>query len=549
MTCIRAPVLFCCVFLAMSGLSHADRAALPWWKSPGSLASQDTGWRARQLQLSQNADSFAARLARNLRTGKGMAYLEEGGVSPAWYKPPIVVRPFPAPFSAGLYDLAFRAFVQTHHLQEAYRLAYGAVQQRPDSFLWRKRLIQVSLWLGQREEAMRQWQWLASKGVAGAMAKSLHLAAELSHPEIVVRLLSPLGRRGELGRTDWKTLIFAYGELGEPEKAVSDIDAALRQRKSRYLLEQKAYLSYQMGELQKSLLALESISRNFHPTPQIAKEEARLLSMQGKYGKAFAVMERVRPEATLEDVPFWQLYAVLAWKIHNNPAALDAEKKLYLLGAASEYDLQRLVVLAGLKNPQASLAVAQVGWKKYQLPLFYFEALYYAGQAREWGTMHRLLDSVPEKDPRDLKSFPAYWMAMGKWASAMRNYPAAGLAYAEALRLNPGDPGTENDLLWMLMDSGKQKTLAALLTGNSQHPVPAVAGAVRNALGFVGRTREALFVMAQEQAKKPDTRTMLDQSYLLGDAGDHGLAWTFRQKAIQKSLHSLQGITGHRGQP
>ncbi len=546
---IRLRVLFCCTFLAMPSLSHAGGTALPWWISPGSLASQDAAWRARHQQQDQNADSFAEKLAKSLRTGKGMAYLEQGGVSPAWYKPPIVVRPFPARFSARLYDLAFRAFVQTHKLRDAFRLAYGAVKQRPDSILWRKRLIRVSLWLGQQEEALRQWHWLAEKGVAGARTKSVYLAAALSRPEIVVQLLSPPGREGKLDRTGWQTLIFSYGELGEPEKAISDIDAALRFQKSRYLLEQKAYLSYQMGEIQKSLSALESVSRNFHPTPKIAMEEARLFSMQGNYARAFKVMDRVRSKAAPGNVPFWHLLAVLAWKIHDNPAALDAEKKLYLLGAADIYDLQRLVVLAGRKNPQASLAVAQVGWKKYQLPLFYFESLYYAGQAREWGAMHKLLDAVPENAPNSLRNFSAYWLAMGEWETAMHEYTLAGRAYAKALRLNPDDPGTENDLLWMLMDSGKQRALAALLAGNCLHPAPLVAAAVWNALGFVGRSREALFVLAQEQAEKPGIRAILDQSYLLEDAGHPGMAWTFRQEAIQKSLHAMHGESSHRGQP
>ncbi|WP_312261860.1 tetratricopeptide repeat protein [Candidatus Igneacidithiobacillus taiwanensis] len=530
-------------WLSLPVLAHASPSVpQDWWKAPGSLASDDAQWRAKYLRHKEDANAFAADLQQSQKTGKGMAYLDQGGVSPSWYKPPIVVQPFPGAYSAKLYDLAYSAFLQSHRLQEAYRLAYTAVLQRPDDRQWRQRLIQVSLWLGQREQALTQWTWLAQHGDAAASRQAITLAVSLSRPDLVVQLLSPAARAGTLSDADWKALIFAYGELGEPDKALADIDAALqRGGPRRYLLEQKAYLSYQLGQVHQSLAALQRSAQLYGSTPHTAVEEARLLSMQGNYRLAFQALEQARASADLDDVPFWQLYALLAWEIHDDPAAFAAEKTLYLLGAASQYDLQRLVLLSGKENAQAAMHVAEQGWQRYHLPLFYFEAIYYAGAAQEWQKLGALLQQIPPKDPDGIRNYTAYWMAMGQWASSQGNYGRAGHAYAEALRRNPEDELAQSNLLWMLIDHGRIATLRALLVGDTLHPAPGLREVVANALERIGQNRAALFVHGSKSMARDDTpQALLQQAGLWAESGSPGLAWSQRRLAAWRSYQELE---------
>lgn len=533
------------VFLMVVAISAHARETLPvrpWWTVPGSLAADDAQWREKYIEQKEDTNAFAASLAQSIKSGKGMSYLDQGGVSPSWYKPPMVVQPFPGSYSRNLYDLAYSAFLQAGQLDNAYRLAYTVISRQPENIFWRQRLIQVGTWLGQREMVLQQWHWLALHNQPGALAAAVKLAASLSRPDIVIQLLSPLARAGKLSNADWKTLIFAYGELSEPDKAIADINMALKSSgPNRYLLAQKAYLSYQRGEVQQSLAALQDISQHFQATPDIAIQEARLLSMQGKYQEAFAAMNKVRAKASLEDVPFWHLLAVLAWEIHDHQAALNAEKKLYLLGAASKYDLQRLIMLVGSENPEAALAVALQGWKKYQLSLFYFESLTYAGQAQQWNTLERLLYAVPPHDPQGLRAYATYWLAMGQWANAVKNYPAAERAYAEALRINPEDAVAKNNLLWMLVDSGNVKALKALLVGDVQDPPAALRDVVLNAQERLGNNALALFLDLQGPREHTrDIRQLLNQASLWDATGRSGLAWTLRQVVIAKSVERLQ---------
>lgn len=540
--------VLCCLCLPILAQARTVTAPADWWKVPGSLASDDAQWLAKYLRQKEDANAFAADLEQSQKTGKGMRYLDQGGESPSWYAPPLVVQPYPGPYASRLYDLAWSAFLQSHRLHEAYRLAYTAVQLRPEDRQWRQRLIQVALWLGQREQALTQWTWLAQHGDAAATQQAVTLAVSLSRPDLVVQLLSPAARAGTLSDADWKSLIFAYGELGEPDRALRIIDTALRRGgPRRYLLEQKAYLSYQLGELHQSLSALQRSAQIYGTTVHIAVEEARLLSMRGDYRLAFQALKRARTAATLDDVPFWQLYALLAWEIHDDSAAFAAEKTLYLLGAASKYDLQRLVLLSGKESPEAAMHVAEEGWRRYHLPLFYFEALYYAGAAQQWQTLGGLLNQVPANDPDGIRNYPAYWMAMGQWASAEGNFDAAGRAYAEVLHLNPEDELAQVNLLWMLIDHDRVATLRALLVGDALHPAPGLRDAVANALERMGRSRSALYLnlAPDRRARDGSPRALLQQAGLWAESGSSGIAWSQRQQAARLSLEALErGGTG-----
>lgn len=534
--------------LLLLGMAHAVAVNLPaqWWKAPGSLASYDSQWRKQYLQNKKVANAFAGELQASQKSGKGMAYLDQGGVSPSWYSAPLQVQPFPGRYAPKLYALAYSAFLQSHDLHQAYRLAYTAVQLRPDDPVWRQRLIQVATWLGQREEVLRQWHWLATHGDASAQSKAVTLALTLSRPDLVVQMLSAPARGGCLSDADWKSLIFAYGELGEPDKALQDIDAALkRYGPNRFLLAQKAYLSYQLGDIEHSLRALESSTKLYGPDPERAIEEARLLSMRGNYRLAFLAMERALPKATMENVPFWQLYAALAWEIHNNPAAFHAEKTLYLLGAASQDDLQRLVLLSGKQEPKAALAVALHGWHRYHLPLFYFDALYYGATAKKWDVLGKLLHSVPADDPDGIRNFTAYWMALGQWANARNDYPLAERAYAHLLRINPGDTLAESNLLWMLIDSGQVRTLRALLVGNTAQPEPVLRDAVLNALERLHLNQQALVLAAAVPSVATANRAtrLLNQASLWDTAGQRGLAWSLRRQGAWQSLQNLSAAS------
>jgi predicted Zn-dependent protease len=538
----RAVAVFCLVLLPATAVARQGSIPQQWWTHPGSRASDDAQWRAKYLEQKEDANAFAADLKQSQKTGEGMSYLDQGGESPSWYKPPLDVQPFPGNYSAKLYDLAYSAFLQAHRLEDAYRLAYTAVLERPDDRQWRERLIQVSLWLGQRQEALQQWFWLAQHGDAAATQRAVTLAVSLSHPDLVVQLLSPAARAGTLSKADWKSLIYAYGELGEPDKALADIDAAIHKRgPSRYLLEQMAYLSYQVGQIDQSLSALQRSARLYGSTPKVAIEEARLLSMKGEYKLAFQALERVRAQATLDDVPFWQLYALLAWEIHDDQAAFSAEKILYLLGAANRYDLQRLVLLSGKESAIAAMHVAETGWRRYHLPLFYFEAIYYAGVDKRWRHLETLLEQVTAGDPDGIRNYPAYWMAVGQWASAQGQYGRAGQAYAHVLQLNPQDTLAQGNLLWMLADHDQLQSLRALMVGDTLHPVSGLGDAVANALERIGQNRAALYLeqCRDRTASTEDAQSLLHQADLWAAAGSPGLAWTMRRQAAWLSLQRL----------
>ena len=515
--------IYCVATLLLGGLMPLFGFATDWWNAPGSLSKDAAGW----LQArNENTDAFAASLQQSLKTGKGFSYLDQGGNSPTWYHPPLVVEPFPGAYHAKLYDLAYQAFLQSHQLGNAYRVAWTAVHKNPDSRHWRKRLIQVAAWLGQREEELRQWRWLAVHGDTAAQATTVTMAASLARPDVIVEMLSPAARNGTLSKADWKMLIFAYGELGQPDKAVADINAALRFRQSHFLLEQKAYLTYQMGHIEQSLAALQKSTQIYGSIPDIALKEAQLLTMKGQFPEAMAAMRAAEPKATLSDVDFWRLYAVLAWELNDHKAALAAEKRLYLLGAADQYDLQRLIMLTQNSKPQAAFAIARQGWHQFKMPIFFFESISLAANQAHWGVLAKLLKAIPRDDPLGLRRYPAYWIAEARLATGQKDPPRALTCYAQALDISPGDTAIQADLIWLLIDQKDETRLRALLIGDLNHP-----GNLRNALisaaQVMHRPQLALY-LRNGKVDSPDA--ILNQADILSDNDLHGGAWSLRRQ-------------------
>ncbi|MEY2335509.1 tetratricopeptide repeat protein [Acidithiobacillus ferrianus] len=520
--------------LLFSSLLPLLSFATDWWDAPGSLSKDAAGWLRTHRVRNEIGNAFAANLQRSLKSGKGLSYLDQGGISPNWYHPPLAVEPFPGAYHAKLYDLAYQAFLQSHQLENAYRVAWTAVHKNPDSPHWRKRLIRVAAWLGQREEELRQWRWLAAHGDATAQAATVTLAVALARPDVIVGMLSPAARDGTLSDADWKTLIFAYGELGQPNKAVADINAALRHRQSHFLLEQKAYLTYQMGRIGQSLAALQQSDRIYGSMPATALREAQLLAMKGQFSAAMAAMRAAEPKATLGDVDFWRLYAVLAWTLNEHKAALAAEKRLYLLGAANRYDVQRLIMLTQNNQPQAAFAIARQGWRQFRSPLFFFESISLAANQAHWRALARLLKTIPRGDPLRLRRHPAYWIAEAQLAIARKDLPRALADYAQALDIRPGDTAIQADLIWLLIDQKDEALLRALLIGNLDHPGN-LRNALINAAQVMHRPQLALYLQ-QEKASGPDA--ILNQADILSDNDLRGRAWSLRrQVAVDMTQH------------
>ena len=518
--------IYCVATLLLGGLMPLFGFATDWWDAPGSLSKDAAGWLQARKTRNENTDAFAAGLQQGLKTGKGFSYLAPGGISPIWYHPPLVVEPFPGAYHAKLYNLAYQAFLQSHQLRNAYRVAWTAVHKNPDSRHWRERLIQVAAWLGQREEELRQWRWLAAHGDTAAQATTVTMAASLARPDVIVEMLSPAARNGTLNNKNWKSLIFAYGELGQPDKAVADINAALRFRQSHFLLNQKAYLTYQMGHIEQSLAALQKSTRIYGSIPDIALKEAQLLTMKGQFPEAMAAMRAAEPKATLSDVNFWHLYAVLAWEINDHKVALAAEKRLYLLGAANEYDLQRLIMLTQNSKPQAALAIARQGWRQFQIPIFFFESISLAANQTHWGVLAKLLKVIPRDDPLGLRRYPAYWIAEARLATGQKDLPRALACYAQALDISPGDTAIQADLIWLLIDQKDETSLRALLIGDLNHP-----GNLRNALisaaQVMHRPQLALYL---QNGKVDSPDAILNQADILSGNDLRGGAWSLRRQ-------------------
>ena len=536
-------VLVVAVLLLSSGVAQA---ALPsaWWRHPGSLSRYDARWRHAFRIHEENKDSFAGALAHGLKTGKSFAYLEQGGVSPSWYHPPLRLPLYSGRYDARLYRLAYRAFVQAHRLTHAYRLTLTAVHQRPESAFWRRRLIRVARWLGQRFVVLQQDQWLARHGDRAALQHVLELAGSLPYPGLVVYDLAARGRVAALTSYEWRILLAAYGRLGKPRHALAVIASALRRRPTRYLLREEAGIAVQLGDVNLALKALGTIGARYGFTPRIAVQEANLLSLRGQESTAFSILRASRAKATLNDVPFWHLYAVLAWDKGDRTQALQAEKMLYLLGAADQYDLQRLIALTRRNDAVAALSVALLGWRRFRLPLFFFEGAELAIRDADWPALAYLLRDAAQHRRLHLRQYMAYWVAAAHLAAALRYPYAAAVDYARAFALNRGDPAVASDLLWTLVDHKETADMRALFAVPVRYP-SRLRAVVASAAQVMHRSEGSTIRL---QAALPP-QIVLEEADRLAGRGIPGAAWMLRREVVRRMTARLWRLASHRVAP
>ncbi|MDY0152555.1 MAG: tetratricopeptide repeat protein, partial [Candidatus Cloacimonas sp.] len=245
-----------------------------------------------------------------------------------------------------------------------------------------------------------------------------------------------------------------------------------------------------------------------------------------------------KSKASANDVPFWHLYAILAWEQNDRSAALESEKRLYLLGAADEYDYQRLIMLTQDPLPKAALAVAMAGWHKFKLPIFFFESIALAANQQDWHELRQLLAQIPESDPMGLKQYPAYWIALAQWEVSNHRPQSALNAYAQGLELSPGDPVIQEDILWLLVDEHDEKNLRAILVGDLGS-FPNLQAALIGAMQILHRPNLAMYLQSQQRIPADD-QALLNRADILNSNGLDGLAWAQRTIVAQDIAQKMQ---------
>ena len=427
-------------------------------------------------------------------------------------------------FNADDYDLAWRAFLSTGHLDDAIALAQKAVAAQPGSALWHQRLAAAAEQNSNAALAAREYAWLAEHGnQLQSLGHAIDLAVGTQQDALAVQLLTLRAEREPFSESNWNAVVGALLNSARFDDALAVLARADRAQPRRYFLRQQAYVQHVQGHPDAEAAVLARSIARYGPSAQDNLQLATIQYVADQPRQALATLNQAQPGGAPSDTEYWQTLSSLAWLLQDRAATEQAAKVLMQTGQATVPDYRRLYLLNLQRDPAVAYAYAFVGWQRTRASTLFFAALSAADLLGQPVLGEVVFASVQPKDRPELQAEPDFWVQWAQLAAWQGNTALAQSRYAQALTRAPGDASALAGYLWLLIDDGDVPQLR-LLVDRLTAPLPAspaLRSALASALSLLERPSQALALLAPppigavdgnlqiadllDQADQPDT--------------------------------------------
>jgi polysaccharide biosynthesis protein PelB len=440
------------------------------------------------------------------------------------------------PFRAQDWDLAWQAFIGAGEVDDAYALAQSAVRARPRSRVWLARLAQAARWSNHPQTALAALCRLAlDLHETRDLQPALDLAVGLGNDDRAIALLRELIRLGRATPAQRRMLSGLYLDIGEPEKALRDLQREFARDPTPQVLWQEAVIYGALGEPGHKLAILRRYRKRYGPGPQVMLAIATIEYVQGRLPQALDALLNARSRTPRTDTAYWETLSELAWLLGRYPLAARAAQVLIDTRKADTADYQRVVYAEQYRHPRRAFAVAERGWKQTQDPGLFSSMLGIASSlqpATPWLT--RAFAALGPGQAVAFAAEPAYWTSLAQLRAGQGRGRAALAAYRHALRLRPGDDNLLAGYLWLLIDSGNLTPMASNLyrLGHRAGHAPELWAPIAAVYAALDQPERALpWLQAQWPARRNDPLWLMSYADTLEQADRVDAAWQLRRRA------------------
>ncbi len=536
---------------AETALGHGAYAqAAAWWfvvqAQAGTRAGQRAAFQAglQALVAGQQVEAVPAAVAQQLgalatdpaAVGSAVTALRAAGAGAAASEYVAALWAAGAPvYDAAIYELAYTVYVENGAVAAAYDVAVAASAAVPGDLTWRQRWAQVAEWTGRGAEALAQWQVVAQQQPSPeAWAALVRLGRGLRNLQAWAFGLEEMNKALGLLPHHMKELAGVYEEMGEPEKAIAQLQHAFDQAPKQEALEDLGLVYERMGRTQEALEAFDILSAQYGSTMKLAKKRARLLYEQGKLREALTVLTEQQDKAPLDDFHYWETLGDIAWDLQEDVVSRQAYESLFQHKELSAFELERYVWLVKGDDPQLGIQLAQYGWQRFFKVGFFLLGVDILQQEKEWDALAKMLEDVTESQLRILEPQQQYWLVRAEVFSRKGDLERALEAYQEALHHEPHSPVIRLAMLWLLIDGQQLEQLHSLLVKweKSAAADSRFWSAFASAYMLLGQPLQALPYFEQKFQESPrDYLWVLYYADALELAGQRSHAWELRQYA------------------
>lgn len=316
-------------------------------------------------------------------------------------------------FDEANFELAYKTFLFSGNVNDAYALATAAVKQKPKLIIWHERLAQTAIWTNHSNVAMREILYLIDKNKGlNLLSSAINLAKGTNHYSNLITLLNFEYKRNPHSETLVLDLADAYDKNGQPESAIKFLTQQNRSSNNKKFLDKILFIYQELGDEENVLKIANMLDSQYGPTEKTALLRAEIHYNHFDLKTALKDLQQFSATANPETLSndFLLSQAKLSWIIGSDVVARQSYFILYHRHALDSDGLQRLFNLqpSGAERVKLSLALAM--WQRDQNTLGFLTAAEIALSLREWDTLYTLYHSpMPEIARETLSSQLSYW--------------------------------------------------------------------------------------------------------------------------------------------
>ena len=359
----------------------------------------------------------------------------------------------------------------------------------------------VAIWAGHPEIALRHLSWLARRGGISDIDRALGVARAMRDSAAVTELIELRARRAPLSAALLAELADSLESSAPPRTALDALqNYAASHPKDRTAWEGLATAQEERRDFAAALATRKEIDRRFGGTVAGAVRSARLSWALGRSADALAQLVARIDTAGADDTDYWELLAELAWHEEDDETAVKAYSELWELGRIRGMGAERLLALArGAGRTDDVIRLGRGGWSRLRDPRLLLVAMDEAAHAGRWRDLQQMIDESEQANAA-FAALPAYWLLRARLAEHTGQVSEAVAAYRRALAVDSKSAAARSGVIWLFADTHDRPALsAALAEWAADAPTdPGLWNAYAAGLTELGREREALAFRERE---------------------------------------------------
>ncbi len=319
--------------------------------------------------------------------------------------------------------LKLKIFLGVGDFKNALIICKEGVKFFPKDYYWWEWLGNVSIWLGNPFYGINDYyKSFLLTGNKKLAKKTYHLATAFRRWGIAEKMINVIGDSVSL-----KDTVYVYQMAGDPVKLIRLLEKKYKKKKSEKILRYLIYIYWKMGNIKKTIGALTALKNNFGLSTDNVLMYSNVLIAERKYGKALAMLKKIRDKVKKTNYKFWNEMSDLSWMLGDYKTAVEASLilvnmkpehiRVVKIAANGNVSKTRIDYKPGRKNdyarisqyyyairPKIAIKYSLMGWNKYRTAPLFYRFVYAAARQKMWKDIIKNINKLNRKELDRLSS-------------------------------------------------------------------------------------------------------------------------------------------------